>query len=342
MAQPFDADKLETTGDPVPIAEQVDYISAIARGYFTASQNGVLVYSSGGGGANSQLTWFDRSGKPTGTLGAPGVLQWAALSPDGKTVATDRLDSTSGYYDIWLNDLARGTASRFTFNSKSNQFPVWSADGSHIAYYSTRNAPGEIYQKATAGSSADEVLSKGAPTRRADDWSRDGRYLFEETPNGGKTAGDIWVLPLFGDRKPFPYLQTEFNERSAKLSPDGQWLAYASDETKRYEIYVQTFPNPGGKWQVSSNGGGLPIWSRDGKELFFIGADQKLMAVEVKGGAKFEAGVPKLLFDTHLSGLNSGYDVSKDGRFLIPLAMEQATAPPMTVVINWNAGMKRP
>lgn len=339
MAQPFDADKLETTGEPVPIAEQIDYISAIARGYFSASQNGVLSYSSGGSGADSQLTWFDRSGKPTGTVGAPGVLQWAAISPDGNAVATDRLDSTSGYYDIWLHDLARGTASRFTFNSKMNQFPVWSPDGSHIAYLSERNG---VYQKATAGSVQDEVLDKAAPAKRAEDWSRDGRYMILGTPSGGKTSNDIWVLPLFGDRKPFPYLQTEFNERSAKLSPNGQWLAYASNETKRYEIYVQTFPSLGGKWQVSTSGGTLPVWSRDGKELFFIGADQQLMTVEVKGGAKFEASVPKPLFDTHLAASNAGYDVGKDGRFLMPVTMEQATNPPMTVVINWNAGMKRP
>ena len=342
MAQPFDADRLGATGDPVPIAEQVDYVNAIARGYFSASQNGVLAYSSGGGGANSQLTWIDRSGKPTGTLGEPGPVQWASISPDGKAVATDRLDRASGYYDIWLRDLTRGTASRFTFNSKTNEFPVWSPDGARIAYHSTRSAPGAIYQKTTSGAAQDEVLDQGAPNKRADDWSRDGRYIILETAAGGKTRGDIWVLPLFGDRKPFPYLQTEFNERSAKLSPNGQWLAYASDETKQYEIYVQTFPSPGGKWQVSTNGGTSPVWSRDGKELFFIGADQKLMVIEVKGGAKFEASVPSPLFDTHLSTINPGYDVSKDGRFLMPVAIEQATTPPMTVVINWNAGMKQP
>jgi hypothetical protein len=136
-------------------------------------------------------------------------------------------------------------------------------------------------------------------------------------------------------------LQTEFNERFAKLSPDGRWLAYASDETKRLEIYVQTFPTPGGKWQVSTNGGDRPVWSRDGKELFYIGADQKMMVVDVTGGAKFEAGAPKPLFDAHLATGNTWFDVSKDGRFLIPAGLEHSTSVPMTVAINWAARLKK-
>jgi eukaryotic-like serine/threonine-protein kinase len=131
-------------------------------------------------------------------------------------------------------------------------------------------------------------------------WSKDGRYLIAETQDNPKTQDDIWMLPLFGDRKPIPYLHTEASERLAKLSPNGKWLAYMSDESKRYEVYVQTFPNPGGKWQVSVNGGGKPVWSRDAKELYFIGADKKMMAVEVKGGDQFEAGVPRPLFDTQI------------------------------------------
>ena len=147
MAQPFDAGKGQTTGDAVPIAEQVDYIAGISLAVFSASQNGVLAYTSGGAGGNVQLTWFDRSGKVTGTVGAPGIQRWAAISPDGKTVATDRLDSQTGFFDVWLHDLARGTASRFTFNSKSNGFPVWSPDGSHIAFNSSRTGLGEPVPK---------------------------------------------------------------------------------------------------------------------------------------------------------------------------------------------------
>jgi Tol biopolymer transport system component/predicted Ser/Thr protein kinase len=340
MAQPFDASKHVTTGDPAPIAEQVDYVGIQMQGQFSSSQNGILAYTSGFlSGGSTQLTWFDRSGKVAGVVGTPGVLSWPAISPDGKTVALDRADPQTGHYDLWLHDLAQGTASRFTFSAQTNQYPVWSPDGTHIAFLSSRDGGvPNLYQKATSGASQDEALDKSTRTKQPEDWSRDGRYIIEQV-NDPKTKVDTWVLPLFGDRKPFPYLQTEFSEQAAKLSPNGQWLAYAADETKRFEIYVQSFPTPGGKWQVSTNGGILPIWSRDGKELFFIGADGKLMAVDVKGSAKFEAGVPKPLFDVRLGG--SQFDVSKDGRFLIPVLTEQVVNAPMTVVVNWTAELKK-
>jgi hypothetical protein len=160
-------------------------------------------------------------------------------------------------------------------------------------------------------------------------------------PTSPKTKNDVWVIPTFGDRKPFPYLQTEFNEGFARLSPNGQWLAYTSDESKRGEIYVQTFPTPGGKWQVSTNGGTRSVWSRDGKELYFIGADGKLMAVEVASGAKFHVSVPEPLFDARVPGRQVWFDVSKDGHFLIPVQLEQSANAPMTVVVNWTAALKK-
>ena len=344
MAQPFDAGKLQTTGDAVPVAEQIDSAGPAVQHQFSASQNGVLVYTSGGGGGNLQFTWFDRSGKATGTLGEPGAVYWGAISPDGNTVAVDREDPQTGIFDIWLHDLARGAASRFTFGPRSNEFPVWSPDGGHVTFGSFRDGMPHPFQKATNGAAQDEVLSKplGDPPgpTRVDDWSRDGRYIIVSVLSP-KTKGDVWVVPTFGDRKPFPYLQTESAELYSRLSPNGQWLAYTSDESKRNEIYVQTFPTAGGKWQVSINGGDRSVWSRDGKELYFIGADGKMMAVEVKAGAKFEAGVPKPLFDSHFSRGLTWFDVGKDGRFLIPVRLEQSASAPMTVVINWTAALKK-
>jgi hypothetical protein len=201
-------------------------------------------------------------------------------------------------------------------------------------------AEAAVYQRTPGGGAEDEVLDKTPRTKLPTDWSRDGRYIIEQTSNDPKTRTDIWVLPLFGDRKPFPYVRTEFGETGGKLSPDGRWLAYASDETSRNEVYVQTFPEHGGKWQVSANGGDRPVWSRDGKELFFIDADRKLMAVPVKAGPKFEAGAPQPLFDTRV-GADGRYDVSKDGRFLIPTQIQQNVGAPMTVVINWQAALKK-
>ena len=342
MAQPFDASNIQSTGGAVPIAERVDSVTKFTygQGQFSASQNGVLAYTSGGAGQDRQLTWFDRSGKVVGTIGTPGDVSVPAISSDGTEVAFSRFDTQTSFYDLWLYDLARGSTSRFTFNSKSNTFPVWSPDGSHIVFQSTRDGVPNLYQKATSGTAQDEPLDRAARDTRPMDWSRDSRYIIEEIRDA--KSYNIWVLPLFGDRKPFPYLQNDFNERFAKLSPNGQWLAYVSDETKRNEVYVQSFSGTpsgaGGKWQVSTSGGNYPVWSRDGKELFFIGSDQKLMAVEVNSGAKFEAGVPKPLFETR--GATS-FDVSKDGRFLIATQTEQSASTPITVVVNWMAGLKK-
>jgi Tol biopolymer transport system component/predicted Ser/Thr protein kinase len=341
MAQPFDAGKAVTTGDPIPIAEQVDYFRDAwgnINTVFSSSQNGVLAYNSGGSGNDLQLTWFDRSGRAAGTVGAPGMMRFPTVSPDGNTVAADRLDPQTGFFDLWLHDLKRGTSSRFTFDSKTNDSPAWSPDGRHIAFRSTRDGLGNLYQKAIDGTAPEEALDKSLRSMRPSDWSRDGRYIIEGVSDP-KTKGDIWVLPLFGDRKPFPYLQTDFSENDGKLSPNGQWLAYFSDETGRFEVYVQTFPTPGGKWQVSTNGGALPVWSRDGKELFFSGLDRKIMVAEAKGGAKFEVSVPKPLFEMR-SGPTGWFDVSKDGRFLIPTPAEQSSVP-ITVVVNWTAGLKK-
>jgi serine/threonine protein kinase len=346
LAQRFDEQRLELLGEPVPVAEQVGNVSG-AAGFFTVSANAILAYRVGGGGGPMQLTWFDRQGKALGTVGDSGMIQRVSISPDDHIVAVDRRDPQTGFLDIWLHDLARGTASRFTFNSDNNGFPVWSPDIGHVAYYSTRGGRDSVYQKGASGVGQEEVLDNGPHARRPQDWSRDGRYLIE-TVLDPKTKLDVWVLPLFGDRKPFQFLHTEFNEYSARLSPNGQWLAYVSDETRRNEVYVQTFPNPGGKWQVSTSGGNLPVWSRDGKELFFIAAGQnprKMMAVDVKSGAgdsaKFEAGVPKALFDVDSDvAITTGFDVSKDGRFLIPTRPEQTTASPITVVVNWTVGLK--
>ena len=149
------------------------------------------------------------------------------------------------------------------------------------------------------------------------------------------------MLPLFGDRKPFLYLGTDFNENSGKLSPNGRWLAYVSDETGRNEIYVQSFPRPQAKWQISTKGGGIPRWSRDGSELFYIAADNKMMAIDVKTGPQFQPGVPKPLFETHLGGLNPWFDVNQNGRFLMPVSVEQNASSTMLAVINWQATLRK-
>ena len=340
MAQPFDAGKLQTTGDAFPVAEEISAgLGAKLEKRFSASQNGVLAFIADGDKGMWQLTRFERSGKAVGTVGEPGLISSPAISPDGKTVAVDRVDPQTGVSDIWLHNVASGAASRFTFGPAANIGPVWSADGAYIAFTSSQDGIPHTFQRATSSPAArDEVLSKplGDPpgVTIVADWSRDGRYLVFGVSDP-KTKHDIWVLPLFGHRKAFPYLRTESEENQATISPDGRWLAYRSDESQRPEVYVQSFPGGGGRRQISSDGGAAPVWRKDGKELYYVDRD-RVMAVEVTGGPKFEASAPKLLLEAFTLG---GYDVGKDGRFLTPIPAGQRN-PPITVVVNWLAGLQ--
>jgi eukaryotic-like serine/threonine-protein kinase len=345
MAQPFDAALRRITGEAVPIADKVDSQATRAQNQFSISLNGVLAYSSGRSGGGSLLTWFDRSGKVTGALGAPNALSWGAISPDDKIVAVQRLDQ--GLMDIWQHDLTRGIASRFTFGPGGNGYPAWTRDGRHVSFVSVRQGVGRPFRRATSGSAQDEILSTplGEPpsSTNVEDWSPDGKYAVLRVVNP-KTLYDIWVLP-FDQGKPGigkPYLLTEFGEVYARVSPDGHWLAYTSNESKRNEIYVQSFPALGNKIKVSRDGGERSIWSRNGKELYFVSPDEKMMAVSVKTGPRFESGVPKALFNVRLSrAMDAWFDVTKDGRFLVPVQVDQTMNVPMIVVVNWQAGLKR-
>ena len=343
MAQAFDADKLQVTGDPFPIAEQVGYTVLGYKSLFSVSQTGVLAYSN----INSwktQLAWIDRSGRQVSVVGQPGYHFQTTLSPDEKQIAVDDLDS-QGNRDIWLIELSRGNPSRFTFDPSIDAFPVWSPDGSSIVFVSNRGGVFNLYQKPTSGASNEELLLKTDSGGFPMDWSADGRFLLFMVTDP-KTRFDLWVLPMFGDRKPFPVLQTEFNERSGRFSPDGRWIAYASDESGTYQIYVQGFPGGGSKWQVSTNGGNWPMWRRDGKELYYVSADRKIMAVEVKGeGTTFERGLPQALFDVHPASLinaQARFAVTGDGqKFLVNNTIGDATSAPVAVVLNWTADLKK-
>jgi Tol biopolymer transport system component len=343
MADSFDERKLQLKGEPFPVAEPVEFITGNVQGSFSVSQNGTVAYYSGGAGTNSLLTWFDRTGKASGTIGPPGSYFAPAISPDGRTLAADALDSRTGTYDIWLYDLARNTASRFTTDPKHDDHPVWSPDGSSIVFSSDRSGHYDLYRKSVNGAEKEQVLVESPFAKFASDWTRDGRFIlfYQLDPN---TKYDLWLLPRSGDagaQKPVPLLQTQFNESWAKVSPDGRWFAYTSDETGASEVYVQSFPSLGGKWKVSVDGGSRPVWSRDGKELFYISRNQKLMTAAVKAGSRFETSTPKPLLDAQV-GSSRLFDVSPDGqRFLVINPIEEPAAPPMTVVVNWNAAIHR-
>ena len=340
MAQPFDAAKARTTAEAVPVTEQVDYFAGIAQGEFSASRNGILVYTTGANsGDNVQLTWYDRTGKPSGVVGDPGKLSWAAISPDGSTVALDREDA-SDISDIWLYDVERGTPSRLTFGPPASRRPVWNPDGSSVAFWRRLL---ETWQKSASGAGQEELLYKDPRDRVGilNDWSRDGRYMIVNVIDPQSNV-DIVVVPTFGDRKPFTYLSSLVNigEVNAKLSPDGHFIAYTSGESRLTEVYVQTFPERGGKWQISTGGGHWPVWSRDGRELYFFTSDNKMMAVEVKAvGQKFEPGVPKLLFSVPD---RNQFDVGKDGRFLVRVPQADGTGGvSVHVVVDWQSALRK-
>ena len=345
-AQIFDSGKLETGGDAMQIAVTAEIGIVTGTAFFSASQTGSLAYISWGSGSGSgitQLTWFDRFGKRLGTVGPfPRIQGWPALSPDGSSVALSLWEG--GDADLWLHDLNRGTTSRFTFGPKTSQYPIWSPDGRSLGFSSNRDGERHPWQKPMdrgKESSLNAALGDPPHSTMPEDWSRDGRYVVERVVQTS-TADDIWIQPLFGDKKPFPYLQGPGNERNGSLSPDGKWLLYSSDETGRFEIYVQAFPVPGGKVQISNRGGERPRWSSDGKEIYFIGTDLSMMAVSVRTGAGFDAGQPTALFDSQIAGgFNDRFDVSKDGRFLVPTQAEQSSAETLTIVVNWPAGLKK-
>ena len=349
MAQPFDARRLELSGEPVTVADQVGTL--LDRGLFSASTNGVLVYKTGAGGVSQQLTWFDREGKVLGTAGEPGTYLTLALSPDGTRAAVGRFDRNPA---LWLVDFSRGTSTRFTFGPSSGRRGIWSPDGSRIIFASAPSGVFDLYQKLASGVKDEELLLKSSENKYPSSWSSDGHFLLYQVSDPKTTKTDLWVLPLGGDKKPFPFLRTEFSSYDGQFSPDGRWVAYVSDESGRDEVYVRTFSpdstaaasETGGKWLISPNGGSQPRWRRDGKELYYLAPDRKVMAVEIATNAVFQAGVPKALFQTPPPFAVTAYlqlwDVTPDGkRFLFVGPVEQTGQPPFTVVLNWQAGLKK-
>src|SRR5579863_3331488 len=354
MAQPFDAGRLQLTGEPVAVAEQLG--TSGFHGFFSVSPSGALAYRTGAQAAGFQLTWFDRQGKSQGTFGDLRPDQGIALSADGTRAAVrDAPAGANG--DIWTLDFARGVRTRFTFHQGAGSPPVWSPDGSGIAF-AAGTALDSLYEKASSGAGEEkELLKKPGDSKHPTSWSRDGRFLLYYTTTGAENGDDLWALPLEGDRKPVLLLGTKFSEREGSFSPDMRWIAYTSRESGRFEVYVRPFlasgasgasgtsgaPSLGeGKWQVSKDGGTLAKWRADGKELIFRAPNGSPMAVDVTTtGAAFQAGVPKQLFA--LPPNVGDWDVTADGkRFLAAVPpVQQATVTPITVVLNWEAGLKR-
>lgn len=298
---------------------------------------GVLVYQTGTGSQGRQLTWFDLMGRLQGPVGDRATYDDVVLSPDGTRAAVSIVDPRLRTSDIWIVDLARGLRTRFTFDPSDEAAPVWSPDGDSIVFGSRSKGRMDLYQKASSGAGTEALLLADMVDKCPQSWSSDGRFIIYWA------AQDVWALPLSGDRKPFPLLRTQFNEQFPQLSPDGRWLAYTSNESGRNEVYVTSFPGPGGKWQVSARGGSFSRWRRDG---VFFGGGGALSAAAVNGrGSAFEVGAVRSLSlggTLRVTGARTAYDVSPDGRRLLAATLgEGAAAMSLTVVTNWTESLNK-
>jgi serine/threonine protein kinase len=355
LAQPVDAQSLETKGDVVPVA------GLVAPGYdtgynlFSVSSNGVLVYETGDRALSlTQHTWFDRSGKAMATVGRPVQTEGFSLSPDARRAVIGRSGAGPTQADLWMYDLDRGSESRFTFDASDNRSPVWSPDGVRIAFSSNRDGGVQnLYLKDSNGTGQDEPLFQSGTDKFASDWSRDGKFIVFSNRDP-KTGSDLWVLPMTpglpGDRMPMPLVTSEFNDSMGQVSPNSRWLAYVSDETGQAEVYVRPFspnnPTKLGKLPISTGGGSQPRWRADGKELFYTAPDRKMMVTEVKMTLEtFDRSAPQVLFEMrfgfpNVAGFN--YSPSADGQRLLMAAEPDGNVnASLTVVVNWQPGSKK-
>jgi Tol biopolymer transport system component len=353
IAQPFDLSRLEMTADAITLTDHVHQAWGLDhKADFAASASGILMYRDLRGTA-TQLVWRDRADHQSPLVDAPADYYEPTLSPDQKKVAVDIFDPRPSprfgmnvarvTSDIWILDPSTAHASRFTFDPAADFDPVWSPDGRRIVFSSYRRGTLDLYQKEVDGN-GEELLLASPRDKHAQGWSPDGRFLIFSTFDR-RTKGDFWLLPMSGDRTPQPLLQSESNEEQAAVSPDGRWFAYTSDESGRDEVYVQSFPSPGAKWQISSGGGGDARWRADGKELFYIADDRRLMSVAINIGGTIDPGAPVPLFDTgmqpHWGEARNHYDISRDGkRFLFMTPVDDDRSSPFTVVVNWRTALQ--
>jgi len=347
MAQPFDESRLEIRGQPFPIAEQVQYDELVWRGVFSSSFNGVLAYQGGNTGANSRLVMFDRTGKEIKTIGALGDFNTHKISPDGQRLAVAVLDSSVRNYTLWLYDLFREKQTRLTFGPSRSTFPAWSPDGSSVAFDSNKTGTYNLFEKRSDSTGDAELILESETNKYPTAWSADRRFIAYNTTSPGKYATELWIVPRFGERKPYAFLQGSFDVGQGQFSPDGRWMAYSSDESGKVEVYVTPFPGGGSKWQVSAAGGASPRWRRDGKELFYLAADSELMAAEVDtSGPTFQVAAVRPLFhvllktgvsrlDLDPSSDQISYDASPDGKWFVVNSPPAGSPPPITLITNW-------
>jgi serine/threonine protein kinase len=349
VAQSFDARRLQVTGAPVQVAEDVSVMPATNYVNFSASQTGTLIYGSGAVEIGRQFYWFDRNGKRVSKLGPPEYGSEPHLSPDGKRLALRLFTQPAGNFEVWVYDLARGVHARTSFSALTGFAPVWSPDGLRLAY--SHSAPGisgdHMYLLNADGTGREQLLEKPileAIANYPSSWSSDGAsLLFDRQDKSGKMS--VWVFPLIGDQKPYVFVETQFDSQMAMFSPDGHWVAYVSNDSGKAEVYVVPFPGPGPRVQISAGGGSEPRWRRDGRELFYLSLATEMMAADVSAvPGEFRVGTVRTLFG--LSGLGGVpgnlYDVTADGqKFIAVQDLEHTSTVPLTIVTNWPAQIQK-
>jgi Tol biopolymer transport system component len=343
MAEPFDAATMSMTGRAVTVADHM--VMYENHGSYSVSPSGVLMYETGAD-PSSRLVWLDRSGKEIGSVTNSGHNYFRPrIAPGGRVVAVDALDDRKVDRDLWIYPVSGGTGTRLTLDHSMHTHPVWSPDGQRIVFAMGGDAPDlerDLYVRVAAADARNELLLKTPGDKTPMDWSGDGRFIAYEVKELKRTNLSLWVLPLFGNRKPFAFQPSAFERKEGQFSPDGRWMAYTSDESGTEEVYVASFPDGGAARKVSVNGGSQPRWRRDGRELFYLSPDNKLMSAEVEShGAIPDIGNVHPLFECHPNRRSRGsaYDVSNDGqRFLVSINADTSMTP-ATLVTNWTAGL---
>jgi Tol biopolymer transport system component len=351
VAQPFDSDHLHVSGEPVTIADQVSANANVDRSSFSVSANGVLAYQRAIGEGVSELTWMDRSGRVLGKIGQPAGYLGPSLSKDGRKLAVEVNDPhVQANSDLWIYDLIRNSKTRLTFSRshQHNRLPVWSPDGREVAFSSDRGGRSQqIYEKAASGEGTEQVLSPSEADQYPTSWSPDGHYIVG-VQQGPQLGTQFLVLSMSGPKKTLDFLPEAMGLSRfsfPRVSPNGKWIAYSSFESGRAELYIASFPRGTGKWQVSTNGGRDSVWRRDGKELFYTTPfDDNLMSAEIseQNGDPVVGRVRPLFRIRIASSPHPVFDVSPDGRrFLINSLLPPSSPEPVTIVVNWDADLKR-
>jgi Tol biopolymer transport system component len=343
MAQPFEASRRRLSGEAVPIADGVNLIAnATALGVFSASDDGILLYQSGGATATRRLVWRDREGRVTGSLGDDAVYYDVALSPQGDQAAVT-VAGASGAGDVWVYDIARAVRTRLTFDPRDEWRVAWSPDARTLAFASDRAGQYDLYTLAVGGAQAEQLLHASDRVKVPCSISPDGRTLLYQEQSR-ETGWDILAIPLSGEPTPRPFVTAAGEQGMASFSPDGRWVAYASTESGHNEVFVAPFPGPGRRWQISTRGGYWPSWRADGREIVYLdsGGTITTVPVETRGDA-LTVGIPRTAFQLQPpEAINSRFAVSADGeRFVAIEPVSALTRPPLTVVVNWTARLAR-